>query len=267
MPLTTKTTVFALAAFVPLALGACSGQVFVNDARDPGDAATSSPGDEAVAVGDDGLPTTCTDGVQNGLETAMDCGGGCPGCAVGQPCGEDGDCASGACVSGVCIAPACTDGRANGLETGVDCGGPFCPACGTSAGCTLPSDCTSGVCDPSTHTCAAPACDDGAQNGNETGVDCGGGCLGETPPKTCPVGVGCTSDDDCAGGDDARPVAGDQPGDGGEAGVVAFGIEGGQGARRSRSTRTEQGADGDADALRAEIESQDRSSTGVSGER
>ncbi len=50
---------------------------------------------------------TCTDGIQNGDETGVDCGGSCPPC--------DG--------------PTCTDGIQNGDETGVDCGGS-CPPCG-----------------------------------------------------------------------------------------------------------------------------------------
>ncbi len=53
-----------------------------------------------------GNPPTCTDGVQNGNETGVDCGGpDCPTC------------------------PTCTDGTQNGQETGVDCGGPDCPSC------------------------------------------------------------------------------------------------------------------------------------------
>ena len=55
-----------------------------------------------------GTTATCTDGVQNGQETGVDCGGpNCPAC------------------------PTCTDGIQNGQETGVDCGGPNCPACPT----------------------------------------------------------------------------------------------------------------------------------------
>ena len=51
---------------------------------------------------------TCTDGIQNGNETGVDCGGpDCPAC------------------------PTCDDGVQNGNETGVDCGGPDCPACPT----------------------------------------------------------------------------------------------------------------------------------------
>lgn len=41
----------------------------------------------------------CGDGISNGFETGVDCGGGaasgCPACGAGQPCGDDADCASG----------------------------------------------------------------------------------------------------------------------------------------------------------------------------
>jgi hypothetical protein len=58
---------------------------------------------------------TCSDGIMNGNETDIDCGG--PDCA---PC---------------MIAPTCSDGIMNGNETGVDCGGPDCAACPTSETC------------------------------------------------------------------------------------------------------------------------------------
>ncbi len=58
-----------------------------------------------------GPAPTCDDGVQNGDETGVDCGGStCPAC------------------------PTCDDGIQNGDETGVDCGGP-CAPCG-GGGCT-----------------------------------------------------------------------------------------------------------------------------------
>lgn len=51
-------------------------------------------------------PASCTDGIQNGDETGVDCGGSsCPAC------------------------PTCSDGIQNGDETGVDCGGPDCAPC------------------------------------------------------------------------------------------------------------------------------------------
>jgi hypothetical protein len=95
---------------------------------------------------------SCTDGIKNGLETGVDCGGPtCPAC------------------------PTCTDGIKNGLETGVDCGGPTCPPCptctdGIQNGNETGVDCGGSTCPP------CPTCTDGIQNGNETGVDCGGSC-------------------------------------------------------------------------------------------
>ncbi len=50
-------------------------------------------------------PPTCTDGIKNGNETGVDCGGSCPACPS-----------------------SCSDGIQNGNETGIDCGGS-CPAC------------------------------------------------------------------------------------------------------------------------------------------
>lgn len=56
----------------------------------------------------------CDDGLQNGGETDVDCGGRCVGqgaqlaCAEGQYCDRDSDCASGTtCESGVCCGAAC----------------------------------------------------------------------------------------------------------------------------------------------------------------
>jgi hypothetical protein len=47
---------------------------------------------------------SCADGLLNGEEVAVDCGGTlCQGCAVGQPCVLDGDCAGEVCTSNVCV--------------------------------------------------------------------------------------------------------------------------------------------------------------------
>jgi hypothetical protein len=70
-------------------------------------------------------PPTCTDGVQNGNETGIDCGGACPPCPV---------------------TPTCTDDVRNGTETDVDCGGGACPACAEGGVCAVASDCASNRC-------------------------------------------------------------------------------------------------------------------------
>jgi subtilisin family serine protease len=65
-----------------------------------------------IAAG--GGDPSCTDGVQNGDETGVDCGGpDCPAC------------------------PTCSDGVQNGNETDIDCGGPDCPACPCDNNLTL----------------------------------------------------------------------------------------------------------------------------------
>jgi hypothetical protein len=58
--------------------------------------------------------------------------------------------------------------------------------------CFIDTDCQSGVCDFTLLTCQPPPCADGAKNGSETDIDCGGGaCPG------CAVGSGCVILQDC----------------------------------------------------------------------
>ena len=117
----------------------------------PNDAGTTSPSSSAdggsaasdAAAPDASLPVvppTPTDGVENGGETDVDCGGassstsdGAMPCAVGLHCLVGADCTSDVCQGpavggyGTCAAPSCTDGARNGAETDVDCGGGICP--------------------------------------------------------------------------------------------------------------------------------------------
>ncbi len=90
--------------------------------------------------------TSCTDGLQNGTETDVDCGGStCSSCAGGKSCAADSDCATNVCSGGTCTA-SCSDGVQDQDETGVDCGGTHCSACAGSNACTTDSDCSSGDC-------------------------------------------------------------------------------------------------------------------------
>jgi cohesin domain-containing protein len=77
--------------------------------------------------------SSCTDGVKDGSETDVDCGGGvCPACPIGKSCLVNGDCQSQTCSGGFCQqASTCSDGVKDGDETGVDCGGKVCPPCPT----------------------------------------------------------------------------------------------------------------------------------------
>ena len=68
---------------------------------------------------------TCRDGVRNGSEADIDCGGDCSPCGTGAGCGGPEDCEHGVCVEGTCAAPSCRDGVANQGEITADCG-PVC---------------------------------------------------------------------------------------------------------------------------------------------
>jgi hypothetical protein len=133
---------------------------------------------------------SCTDGVRNGVETDVDCGGtACGKCATGKACLASADCLSFVCPGGLCAAPSCSDSVKNGAEGDVDCGGT-CTPCGTGSACGTGADCVSGAC--ASGRCATVTCTDGVKNGNETDQDCGGG----TCPK-CADGKVCKGNSDC----------------------------------------------------------------------
>ncbi len=71
--------------------------------------------DYTVTITGGGTDPTCNDGIQNGDETGIDCGGSC------EPCQVD---------------PTCNDGIQNGDETGIDCGGSCEPCQVTVTYCT-----------------------------------------------------------------------------------------------------------------------------------
>ena len=133
---------------------------------------------------------TCVDGLRNGDESDVDCGGACATCEVGQVCLEPSDCQSAACARGVCAGTSCRDGKLSGDESAVDCGGA-CPGCADGPTCRAPADCASGVC--TAGVCAAGSCADQIRNGAETDVDCGG-------PRCapCPLSAACLLNVDCA---------------------------------------------------------------------
>ena len=158
---------------------------------------------------DDSMPLTpaepeisCSDGIQNGDETDVDCGGLCPACISCDDGIQNGD-ETGVDCGGTCpnACPSCDDGMQNGDETDIDCGGS-CPACiscddGIQNGDETGVDC-GGTC-PN----ACPTCDDGVQNGDETGIDCGGICgscvLGSyLGSLTCPTVLSIINDNEFA---------------------------------------------------------------------
>ena len=91
---------------------------------------SSSSGNFCVTI-DNGPNPTCDDGIQNGDETGIDCGGSCAACATCDDGILNGD-ETGVDCGGSCAACAtCDDGILNGDETGIDCGGPDCEPCQT----------------------------------------------------------------------------------------------------------------------------------------
>ena len=144
----------------------------------------------------DAPPTSCSDDVQNGEESDIDCGGACPGCPTDSDCGVNEDCESVLCQAGLCVPGSCGNGAPDNDESDIDCGGA-CGPCEDGQTCQAGEDCLSSSCDKDnpgdeSGSCAAAVCDDGIRNGNETDVDCGGDCN-----VKCGAGKFCLLDVDC----------------------------------------------------------------------
>jgi hypothetical protein len=56
----------------------------------------------------------CSDGIKNGSESDVDCGGTCPRCADGKTCTSRSDCANALCVAGAC--QSCVNGADCGFQ-------------------------------------------------------------------------------------------------------------------------------------------------------
>ena len=145
--------------------------------------------------GESCLAASCSDGIQNQGESAVDCAGPCAArCAEGDDCRSSADCASGLSCSPAtqrCALPSCHDGLQNGSEAGLDCGGS-CAGCAVGNACGGSGDCATGICRDG--SCATASCDDLARNQDETDIDCGGVC------GPCAPGRACALDGDCASG-------------------------------------------------------------------
>jgi len=142
---------------------------------------------------DPNAPDHCSDGMTDGDELDVDCGGSCIPCAPGAACDAPEDCTSLSCLDGVCQRPTCSDGARNGTETDVDCGGPSCDPCPALPECDATSDCDDGeVC--KIGVCRADTCANGAVDPGETAADCGG-----PDCAPCDHGLGCSIDGDCVG--------------------------------------------------------------------
>ncbi|CAK9112844.1 Uncharacterized protein SCF082_LOCUS52318 [Durusdinium trenchii] len=179
----------------------------------------------------DGVCVSCFNGVQDGDETDVDCGGClCENrCGVGQGCQHMYDCVThrctsscrtGECGTGQCetvflvapgdplapllgsstsftyIAQECSDGILSSHEADVDCGGSLCVlignTCDDGRSCASNGDCSSNQCFDG----KCVSCRNQIQDGGETDVDCGG----TTCPLRCERGSGCMASSDCTAG-------------------------------------------------------------------
>ncbi len=164
------------------AAGDASAPPLPTDNRADGQACTAAP-ECTSSVCTAGLCAHAApnDGVMNGGETDVDCGGvgsavtdGAMACGDGLHCLLATDCTSHVCTGGTCAVPSCTDTVKNGAETDVDCGGGVCPACAVTKGCLVAGDCSTSACNYD-HACvSAPSCV--AHNGGDT---CGAGETGD----------------------------------------------------------------------------------------
>jgi GH25 family lysozyme M1 (1,4-beta-N-acetylmuramidase)/predicted alpha/beta superfamily hydrolase len=123
-------------------------------------------------------PATCSDGVQDGNETGIDCGGACPACPIGQGCLIDADCGDrDPCTTDTCVAHACVH---------------------APVVCVAQDQChDAGTCDM-TGLCSNPAKPDGTNcsDGNSctAGDTCRAGTCAGGAPLSCDDGNLCTVD-------------------------------------------------------------------------
>jgi hypothetical protein len=136
---------------------------------------------------------SCSDSIQDGDESDVDCGGSCSPCDDGKGCAVATDCKGGSCAtSGLCAPATCAASPFCKRD------GSQCPLACAGKACSADSDCASGACDALERVCNAPPyCSDGVQNEDETATDCGGSCA---PLRGCAVGDACIVDADCANG-------------------------------------------------------------------
>jgi hypothetical protein len=184
------------------------------DARTDADvAAGAEAGTDADAVTDADAGTeaavaaTCSDGIKNGSETDVDCGGSCSPCANQRDCKIAGDCQSGDCTNLICAACAKDTDCATGTFCDPTSGGGSCtPQKAQGAACTGASECTSdscasGVCCDTACTGLCQACSSALKGTGADGV-CGNiGAGGNDALNRCvdQGAASCGTDGKCDG--------------------------------------------------------------------
>ena len=122
--------------------GLCAGQGFTcadaSVAADgtavPAQSCNSDLDCNSGSCGTTGVCVSCSNGVQDGDESDVDCGGSCNQCGDVWPalrCTYKGDCVSDMCggTAGATVCASCTNQYLDGDETGIDCGGSCPTAC------------------------------------------------------------------------------------------------------------------------------------------
>lgn len=113
----------------------------------------------------------CSDGIKNGSETGVDCGGGlCPACPLGQGCAATNDCvATAACSGGTCVCAVgqsdCNSNPIDACEVSTANDPTNCGGCGLV--CAAPNGtpgCTASIC-------TIAACNVGRANCNNVSAD------------------------------------------------------------------------------------------------
>ncbi len=128
---------------------------------------------------------SCTNKLQDGKETGIDCGGTCPTRCDGEPCAKNDDCQSTTCAPDKTCAPP-------GTKT---CGVGLPNPCENGEVCLQDRDCRTDYCRALACQAAPPSVhQDGRRNGGETDIDCGGTAA---PDSLCAAGRRCKVSDDC----------------------------------------------------------------------
>ena len=162
---------------------------------------------DGICQGNQCVPASCSDGTQNGDESAVDCGGSCAPCSNSMGCNGAADCVSGFCDGGTC-AP-CGTGDCGATEY---CDGGTCAD--KKAGgalCNAPVECSSGFCPGDDGVCCNTACGATCQacvagkTGGSNGI-CDDVSSGLDPEGECPAqgaatcdsnGQGCNGNGSC----------------------------------------------------------------------
>ncbi|MBI4953454.1 MAG: hypothetical protein HY908_15600 [Myxococcales bacterium] len=176
--------------------GAANGTcAFVTNGIDP-DGECNAP---ATDVCNGAGVCRCHDALQNGNETALNCGGLCNDCTPGQTCLAGTDCTTGYCTNGICCnEPTCGAHASCGGGGDCACSGVWqnCNG-GWADGCEIDTSYDNDNCGSCFATCL----------GNR--YEClGSGCRDLCNASQCQTWLGCASGEQCFGGTPGNPQCG-----------------------------------------------------------